>query len=339
MRRLEQVVVVGGGLAGTMLVAELRRRGLRGVVWIDAGGGERGSDSPCALVQPFAGRSFQPRPGLFEAWAQARNWLESLDASAEVHAARLRRRIHEDATGRRLWTSWQRHETELRAGFPGTIHVDRDPDGVTVIDYGPVYAVSLRAAVAAMRARLEAEGLVPWRGGVERIAAISGGFRVERTAASPIGTTQVVVAAGAGSRALLAPWADTTALEHVEGVVVSGPAPPLASFVVDGGHVLSTRQRVGWGASYRSRDANDDRDHTTQLQALEARLRPCVATWPESTSAWLGCRVVSRTTRTPWIASPQPGLWVFTAFGSQGGLWIPGAARRLAAQLAPMSSN
>lgn len=332
------VLVIGAGLAGSLLVERLHERGVA-TQWVDAGPTARASSCPCALVHPFAGRSFQPRPHVFEAWAHVQRFVADLGSAAQVHAASLVRRIGEGATGERLWSSWTRHETELRARWPGTLRAHTEDEGTRVVEYGPVYGLSLRGAVQELHTRLRGEGIAARhlrvtaivRGGDGWIARDDDG-RTLTTAA------RVVVAAGAGSRRLLAGSGGAVPLEHVEGTLSHGPGDALPRFWVDAGHVASTTQTVAWGASYRAIDRDDTRDHDAQLEAIAARLRPRVERWPDRTSIWRGVRVVDPHARLPVARAVADGVWAMTGFGSQGALWIPWAADRLATELANLSS-
>ena len=339
---MTEVVVIGAGLAGSVLTEQLHARGVT-VQWWDAGEEGRASSCPCALVHPFAGRSFQPRPDVFEAWVHARRFLRALGPAAQVHEATIVRRIGDDDAGRRLWSSWNRHESQLRAIWDGELEVGTAPDGARTIAYGPVFGVSLAGAVAQVHARLRARGLAPRRLTVDRIVREGEGWAVrDAGGGAPTGAAHVVVAAGAGTRTLLAGHAGAPSLEHVEGTLGHGRAQPLPEFFVDGGHVASTAQTVGWGASYRMLDRPDPRTHETQLHAIAARLEARVPRWPEPSEIWRGVRVVDPHRRRPFVGPVGPatgGLWAMTAFGSQGALWIPWAAARLAQRLANLSSD
>ncbi len=336
---MTDVVVIGAGLAGSLLTLRLHERGLH-PRWIDAGTAERASSCPCALVHPFAGRSFQPRPEVFDAWSHARRLFDTLGPGAQVHAATLVRHVADDDAGRRLWSSWTRHAAQLRTAWDGTFEVDTARDGTRAIAYGPVYALSLAGAVDDVHARLHAVGLVARSMTVGRVVRGGEGWVLDDGAGGPsLSARHVVVAAGSGTRALLAGCDGAPAIEHVEGTLRYGPGGPLERFVVDGGHVASTARTMAWGASYRALDRSDDRAHAPQLDAIEARLRPRTAAWPQQVDVWRGIRVVDPHRRHPWVGPIAPGLWAMTAFGSQGGLWIPRAASDLARTLANLSSD
>ena len=79
-----EVVVIGGGLAGTA-AAEAARSVGRDVLWL-ADGAPGASDTPVALVHPFAGGSFRPREHAVDAWQEAVRWFSGAGEAA-VHRA------------------------------------------------------------------------------------------------------------------------------------------------------------------------------------------------------------------------------------------------------------
>ena len=72
---LADVVVIGGGLAGVLAAEVLSRQGA--VVRVIERGGRRASDAPCAIVHPFVGGSFAPRPNVEAAWLASRAWFSA----------------------------------------------------------------------------------------------------------------------------------------------------------------------------------------------------------------------------------------------------------------------
>ena len=321
------IAVIGAGLAGAVLVRRLLQAGETDIAWFDAGG-HAASDVPCALVHPFAGRSFAPRPGVFAAWRAARAFLDTMAGPAKVHRAPVCRIVGPHEAGRRLVDSWHRHRAEIEASFDGEPPVWDPAEGT--IEYGPGYAFDPAAAVAVLKREAVAGGARLLATTVQRIEAADDGWRIVST--TPHAAHHVVVAAGAGSRALLSPWADVAALQRFEGKLVHAPGPPLARFVIDRGHVASTASRIAWGSSYRALEGEDPRLPVDQLAAIEERLRPHCPGLPALAGGqtWTGVRLVRGPHRRPWVETVRPGLHVMTAFGSQGGLWIPYFADALA---------
>ncbi len=326
-----QLAVVGGGLAATLLVRALASRGLRELIWVGPTGAASGSSVPCALVHPFAGRSFQPRHDLFAAWAASRAWLEALPPECKVHSASIRRAID---PGGRLLRSLAAHRDALRVGFGSELRLPEPVGDGRMLAYGPAFAVDLPAALSWCRRELAALAIAPRQDEVVRLEADDQGWCLHLRHGPPLRASEVVVAAGAGSRRLLEGLVDTRHLEHVEGALVHKRCPPLDHFAIDRGHVASTTDCVAWGTSYVSCDRPGPKDALTQLGEVETRLAAHQPSLPSLNPArvWSGVRVVDRLQRKPWVKTPRDGLHVFTAFGSQGVLWTPLLADRWASQ-------
>jgi len=237
--------------------------------------------------------------------------------------------VRADPAGLRLRASLDRH----RATFPDALSLRIEPDRpaeIGFIEYGPVIAVDLDRAIIGMT---EAWGrsLQPHADRVVEIEPHGPGWKIRREHGDDEHADQVIVAAGAGTRELLARWHDTSSLEHFEGMLVHAHGSPLPRFWIDHGHLASTSETIAWGSSYRSLDREEPTDPMARLQAIESQLRPWVPELPplSAASTWQGVRVVDRRTRAPWVATIRPGLHVFSALGSTGALWAPLLARRL----------
>lgn len=310
-------------------------RGVRQLTWVGDANPTAGSTVPCALVHPFAGRSFAPRPGLFEAWQTTVAWLKSLPDVCKVHHAPLRR-VADSASpgGARLLRSLKRHAAELKLGFGTTLELPTPPVPAqdTTLVYGPTYAVDLRASVQWCHNELARQGLPLRSTQVVRIEKLNAGWRLHCDDGQLLSAREVVICAGLGARKLLQEHVPTDHLEHVQGLLVHQRQPPLTRFTIERGHIASTRERVAWGSSFNSCDRPSPNPAMAQLEAIQSRLLSSCPALPRlgQASIWQGVRVVDRLSRQPWVANPRPGLHVFTAFGSQGVLWIPLLARRWA---------
>ncbi|MBL4686651.1 MAG: FAD-dependent oxidoreductase [Nannocystaceae bacterium] len=324
------LAVIGGGLAGTLLVRALVSRGVDGLLWLGRTDPQSGSTVPCALVHPFVGRSFAPSPDLPEAWRVSSAWLATLPLSCGLHAAPMHRAAGDDATGERLRRSWQRHGETLREQFgPEFIVPPPVAERPRGFQYGPTFALDLPEAVRWSQEQLP---VAPRDVGVTRLEAVGHRWRLHFDDSPPLTACEVVVCAGTGARHLLSEHAETEHLEHVEGRLVHHAAPPLSRFTIDRGHIASSATRVAWGSSFHSHDGPRKDNSTEQLRTIESRLLAHCPELPRlrDASVWRGVRVVDRYARRPWIDTLRPGLHVFSAFGSKGTLWIPLLAQRWA---------
>ncbi len=325
MRRAD-LVVIGGGLAGALAV-EAALDAQREVVWIDAGDA-RASDAPCALVHPFVGGSFRPRPGVVSAWNAARQWFAA-HGSGFVHHAPVRRQIPSSPRGDRLLRSWSHADATARELFE---HVVAPTPDSRFVEYGPVFAVELHGLLRAQTDALIRRGAGHRRG---RVLAIEPGRRHRWTlhlvGERTIDCRTVVVASGAGSRALLGPWIERGTLGLAEGVLAYAEGPPMARFSIFGGHASSGPNLRAWGATYRMLDVADARGHASALNSVDARVRSLAPELPALSDArrWGATRLIDLSQRRPWVRPMAPGLLAFTAFGSQGCLWGPWCGLRL----------
>lgn len=326
---MTRVAVIGGGLAGTLIVQACRSRGVASITWFDGSSGGRGSDVPCALVHPFVGRSFQPQGDLAEAWRCSRVWLEQLPEEARVHRAFVRRWLDPRHGGDRLERSFAQHREVVDAMVTS---MEGETAGQRWIEYGPAYGFALGDTVTALGRRLQAAGITPVPTFVQRLEPSGSRWRLHTTAASMIEVDTVFVAAGLGTYALVQPWSTGVALRAYEGTLCLAEAPPLERFHIDAGHLASSRTHWAWGSSYRALDRSDDGDSHAQLAALTTRLfgRACEVSPPAAAVTWSGVRVALERSRGPWARELRPGLFVLSALGSKGGLWGPWLAQRLA---------
>ncbi len=149
------VIVVGAGYAGCCVVAALQDRGVEHLGWIDRGGA-KSSDVRVALVHPFAGRSFAPRPDVPAAWTAARAFVASLGPQLGA----LERPVHRFATeadARRLERSLSEHSTRLHADY-GTAAPRRSPQRVDRFEYDAALSFDMCAAVEVVRHRFTKAG-------------------------------------------------------------------------------------------------------------------------------------------------------------------------------------
>lgn len=315
-------VVVGGGLAGVLAAEVLHREGW--TVRVIDEGGRRASDAPCALVHPFVGGSFAPRPHVEEAWKATVAWFGARDRF--VRSDIVRRHLPETRAGERLLRSWPQVEPLARRLFAHVVPPTED----RFVEYGPVMAVDLAGLLEAERAQQGGGGIDWYCGRVQQLAPRSRGWSIELDSGAMWSTSRVVVAAGAASRGLLRPFADVSMLARAEGSLAWSDGSLPGPFRIHGGHASGAPSRMAWGASYRMLEG-DGRDPEQSMRDIDTRLRAVGAPLPALTEArrWTGTRLIDTSTRIPWVAEHAPGLWSMCAFGSQGCLWAPWSAQRL----------
>jgi|GEM_PF-7043734 len=316
------VVVVGGGLAGVLAADVLAGDGCS--VRVVDGFGRRASDAPCAIVHPFVGGTFTPRPDVEAAWLASRAWFGA--RGSFVRPDIVRRHLPETKAGNRLLGSWPRVEPLARRLFPHVV----PPTQERFVEYGPVLAVDLERLLAAERQAQGARGIAWHRGQVVGLHPVASGWRVELEGGGCWSSSRVVVAAGAGAHALLRPFTDVSALARAEGTLAWAPGVLPGPFRIHGGHASGAPQRFAWGATYRMLEG-DGRDPDQALVDIDQRLRDVGTPLPPLAHArrWTATRLVDTRTRTPWVNEHAPGLWSMCAFGSQGCLWGPWSAQRL----------
>lgn len=316
------VVVIGGGLAGVLAAEVLHAQG-HDVRVIDRPG-SRASDAPCAIVHPFVGGTFSPRPNVEEAWLASRTWF--LARRAFVRESIVRRHLPETRPGSRLLASWPKVDALARRLFTHVVPPTED----RFVEYGPVLAVDLQRLLEAERRAQQDRG-IGWLGGtVDRIEAGPARWRVHLDGGGCLGAEHVVVAAGAGARGLLRPFADVGSLARAEGTLAWADGVLPGPFLIHGGHASGAPTRFAWGATYRMLEG-DPRSPARALAEIDARLRAVGAALPSLSEArrWTATRLVDARTRTAWAREIVPGLWSMCAFGSQGCLWGPWSAMQL----------
>lgn len=316
------VVVIGGGLAGVLAAEVLHRDGCE-VRVIDEGG-RRASDAPCALVHPFVGGSFAPRPHIETAWEAAAAWFGGRDRF--VRSEIVRRHLPRTRAGERLLRSWPQVEPLARRLFEHVV----GPTESRFVEYGPVMAVDLAALLEAERASQVRAGIHWYSGRVRQVLPRGARWSLELDGGAQWSSSRVVVAAGAAARGLLRPFADVSTLARAEGSLAWSDGSLPGPFRIHGGHASGAPSRMAWGASYRMLEG-DGRDPERSMLDIDARLRAVGAPLPALSDArrWTATRLIDTRARTPWVAEHAPGLWSMCAFGSQGCLWGPWSARRL----------
>jgi len=315
-------VVIGGGLAGVLAAEVLQREGAR--VRVIEREGRRASDAPCAIVHPFVGGSFAPRPDVEAAWLASRTWFEARPEFVRHEV--VRRHLPATKAGDRLLASWPKVEALARRLFDHVV----PPTPERFVEYGPVLAVDLERLLQTERAAQADRGIAWFRGTVTRLESGPRGWTLHLDGGGRWSAPRVVVAAGAGARALLLPFTDVSALAWAEGSLAWADGVLPGPFRIHGGHASGAPSRMAWGATYRMLEG-DDRDPEQAMLDIDARLRAVGTPLPPLAAAhrWTATRLVDTRARAPWVTEHAPGLWSMTAFGSQGCLWGPWSAQRL----------
>ena len=312
MRGDAPVLVVGQGLAGTLLAWELERMG-RAFHVVDAGHAESASRVGAGLVSPVTGERWAAAPGWAEKSAAARAVFCGIEVAwglRLVTALRIRREWRSEAeealvrakVARGELDPWIRPESveERAAWIEGAWRVD------------------LPALIAAARAR--------WR----EAGRLREGRVDEAEAATWPGP--VVWCAGAAETRL-------RELRPVAGETLELAVDPCAEWredVVrhDGVWVLPTGGGRAWaGASF----VRDEAERLARREALRASVRRQLAglAWRE-TAVLAGRRMTSpdRAPRSDWLPGQERRQGIFNGLGSKGALLAPALAREWAGRLA-----
>ena len=306
------VLIVGQGLAGTLLACELERAG-RAFLVVDAGHEGSASRVGAGLVNPVTG----------ERWVAAPGWAEKSAAARETF-----RRI-EEAWGIRLVTElrirreWRGEEEAVRVRakvargeLAPWVRAEGVESGAAWIE--GAWRADLPALIAAGRARWLAQGRL-------RESRID-----EAEAAAWPGPAVWCAGAAEARLAELRPvWGETLELA-VE------PGGDWREDVVrhDGVWVLPLGGGRAWaGASF----VRDEAERAARREELRASVRRQLADlrWREA-AVLAGRRMTSpdRAPRSGWLPGREGREGVLNGLGSKGALLAPGLAREWAGRLA-----
>lgn len=346
------IAVIGGGLAGSVLVRRLLERGhpAERIALIDAARPTRASNVPAALMHPFPGRSMRPREGQL---TSARASIELLRALADemsgegiVELPMIRPLVGE--LGEKLLDSWRQSADDYPHWFdsrlvPGEALAERQPAIAPferALVYEPAFSVDTRAVAAHLRAEFDGAGVALFESThIERIVHRTTSWRLESDDGDTLAARRVVLANGWGLRR----WFPDLAIRGRGGEVLVAPPPEgakLTAIVNASGHV-APRADGAWvaGSTYWDPDefsARTDEQARRDLVERCARLTPALAEAdPDACTIWRGVRTMYRGDNRP-LVGPVAGLervFAFGGFGSKGLLRIPHLAERFAASL------
>jgi len=313
------VLIVGQGLAGTLLAWALERAG-REFVIADAGHAESASRVGAGLVNPVTG----------ERWVAAPGWAEKAAESREVFSAIEREwglRLVTELRIRREWRS-EAEASSVRAKVArGDLAPWVRPEGLEpgAAWIEGAWRVDLPALIEAGRgrwkkadrlreARVEAAEAAEWPGSVLWCV---GAAETRVPGLIPVGgeTLELAIAAGEPGGA---GW---------RGDVVRH----------DGVWILPVGPGRAWvGASF----LRDESERVARREVLRASVRRQLSDveWRE-TAVLAGRRMTSpdRAPRSGWLPGRIGREGVFNALGSKGALLAPGLAREWAERLAIMT--
>lgn len=313
--RPAEVVIVGQGLAGSLLGWECDRRGIPFHI-VDPGHATAASRVGAGLISPLTGRRLAPT-WRYESWQPvalaAYRCLERELGVSLVRELRILRRPRDGAE----WRQW-----EERLGDPAVRRwIERSgPDGVWLAGGGRIDTAAL---IGALRARWQASGRLR----EERYPAPD---RVEAESGAVVWCVGAEVAPGFE----FVPW------ERSRGDVLVGRSPgarPPGILVNDGEWTFTDEAGRCWvGATFdRTADARDPVAAERARRHLQAAAVRLLGTELAETEQ-LAARRVTTPDRRPVLGwhPARPGWGIFAGLAAKGALWAPALAAQGADVLA-----
>jgi hypothetical protein len=313
------VLIVGQGLAGTLLAWELERAG-REFLIADAGHQASASRVGAGLVNPVTGERWAAAPGWAEKAAEARAAYRGIERAwglRLVTKLRIRRAWRDGTEAALVRGKVARGELAPWVG-PGA----PEPDAAWIEG---AWRVDLPALIAAGRARWLAQGRLR----EERVAPAE-------TAESAAWPGPVIWCAGAAETRV--PGLRAVGGETLELAVEAGGGAADGGWqedVVrhDGVWILPLDGGRAWaGASF----VRDEAEREARREELRASVRRQLAdlAWRE-TGVLAGRRMTTpdRAPRSAWLPGREGREGVFNGLGSKGVLLAPGLAREWVARL------
>lgn len=326
------VIVLGAGLAGTLLTRELTSRGVP-VTALDAGPARRASEVPGALLHAHPGRSLRAGPletaAFPVAWQTVTRWAEALPLA--VWTGDMIRPLAGHAQALKLARDIPDHLVRLDADQLRALHPALAP--VPAVRYGPAAMIDLPAVLDHDRRWCADHGATFFEDVAHAIAPDADGWRVHATSGQTHAATHLVLCCGAA----LGRWMPGLDARVNGGQLgIWAPTAQLDCAVSGGAHLApnASGQWVG-GSTYLRADSWDELDalpeDTTILTERLAVLVPSLA-GRAPLRTWRGCRIGVGPDRIS-ICGPvpeQPNLWALGGLGSRGLLLAPYLARTLA---------
>ena len=310
----QPVLIVGQGLAGTQLAAELERAG-REFLLVDPGHAGSASRVGAGLANPVTGERWVAAPGWADKAARARATYDALATAwgrpGFVADLRIRRVWRDEAEAERVRARVGRG---VRAPFVAPEGLE--PDAAWI---DGAWRVDLPALIAAGRSRWLAQG------------------RLEERAVAPAEAARrrgpVVWCVGAAETRVpgLIPVGGETLELEIDAASVGWRADVVRH---DGVWVLPVGPGRAWaGASF----LRDETERESRRERLRASVRRQLADlrWRE-TAVLAGRRMTTpdREPRSGWLPGAEGRAGVFNGLGSKGALLAPALARAWAERLA-----
>jgi glycine/D-amino acid oxidase-like deaminating enzyme len=317
------ILIVGQGLAGTLLAQALIERGAR-VRVADPGHHEAASEVAAGLINPVTGQRLVKAGALETLLPAALGRMAAIEA-ATGEVVHHRQAILRHLDGERSRAAWQRRRTDP-AFIP---YLVPGPTADAIWIHGGAVVDTL-GLLTAMRRWLQArDALIPAPVDSAAVAETANGVA---WAGHAFG--RVVFCDGAALRRN--PWFPGAPLRPVKGQVLEGRAPGLPDHPVHRGRTLVPlgEDRFRLGATY-DHDAVDNQPTAAGRQALEASLADLL---PDA-RARITHHLAGIRPGTPdglpllgWHCQ-HPRVVLFNGLGSKGLLLGPYYAERLAATL------
>lgn len=328
----DEVLIIGGGIAGTCLARSLVDQGLEPgrLRILDAESPRRGSSAPATMLHAFPGRSMAVRgaqqAAFVESFQLLRRWQERFGGSWWQEGSMVRP-FTVDAHGERLRTTWEQSHGEYPAPLTSEVltassAMERFPGLQTEADvvlYGPVAGVLLPEFLDAMKRGLRDEG----------VSLEPGQWRPWEV---PDGTT-LVLAMGAG----LIPLFPGLDLRRKAGevLVLDPKGQTLPVFVNGVGHLLQRPDGLwGLGSTYFPEAEWEERADEDVVEQLFSGIEGLFPSVREAAvvKVWRGERCIFGSDHRPLVGPVpgRPGVSVFGGLGSKGLLWGPSLSRALA---------
>lgn len=279
------VRIIGDGVAGLLVAAEARRRGIAAFV---IGEGAEPPPGVTALVHPFAGRSLQTSREEVLAWRAAEAVLERFVELGWATRNEMRRPLDGDA-GRRLLRSFERDRARLREQWG--VAVVEDALLGQCLRYEPAFGVDMGAALRGLRSGANTEP-------------------------APFDITVLAV----GAR--LSEWVAGDDLRVFGGELAVVDATVSTAISGRGVHIVPTLGGAPCaGATWWT---ESDRPNVEDAAAdIASRLEGLLGAAPDVTTTWSGRRCVYQPDRRPIVGWLDERTIVAGALGSRGWLWAP----------------
>ena len=342
------VLIVGGGLAGSLCAQNLANTNLRIGIVDHHQPGVGASSNPATLLNPIPGATLNPKPGTLEAHAFTTRWLQSLPQDVRAHIntglSLFRPFSLNTRSGRRLHRSFeesseliQRHiSAELldQSALERTYPLLEGCDGAVLL--GGCATAPISILLNHLHQTLNQESVLHLSGRLTELAPEPTGWRAETTLGT-LRAERVVLALGAGLGTIFGNLPFRQTAGHL--AVVKLPEDFPKAFAISGRGHLAPLWNGTWslGSTYHQEESPEP---TTDREVL-ALLLEKIGTWvprlkeAEIVRTWRGVRGVSPPERQP-LVGPVPGsegLFVLGGFASRGLQWIPWAADQLSKHL------